>query len=130
MSKKRILILEDDRSLRSMLKEELEAEGFIVHDASDGYMGFKILESIPLPDLIITDLDMPNLDGREFLKQKKQNQLLKKIPTIIVSGVADVDKFTDKTTIAVSKPFDMNELVKSIRAHILSIGEDDLRLLP
>jgi len=62
----RILIVDDEPSLRQVGKLLLEAQGYEVHCASDGFGGLATLKKA-LPDLIISDLRMPNMNGFEFL---------------------------------------------------------------
>lgn len=65
----------------------LEERGFIVESATNGMEALEILETL-IPDLIITDLLMPKMDGREFIANLKKSAQLAKIPIVILSGRA------------------------------------------
>lgn len=82
-----ILIAEDDKFLANAYRVKLELEGYAVIIASDGQEALSILAK-NIPDLILLDLVMPNLDGFETLKQIKQNPKFKNIPIIITSNLS------------------------------------------
>src|SRR5690348_10220063 len=65
-SRQRILLIEDDRGIREVLKCILEDEGYSVVVADNGQRGLEILRSSPTPDIIVLDLRMPVMDGWEF----------------------------------------------------------------
>lgn len=79
----RILVVEDDPSLRELARLLLTAQGYEVHGASDGFEGLAALKQ-SLPDLIISDLGMPNMDGFEFLSVVRRRFPV--IPVIVISG--------------------------------------------
>jgi len=79
----RILIVDDEPSLRQVGKLLLEAQGYEVHCASDGFGGLATLKKA-LPDLIISDLRMPNMNGFEFLSVVRRRFPM--IPIIVISG--------------------------------------------
>jgi len=79
----RILIVEDDPSLRELGRLLLTAQSYEVHGAGDGFEGFAALKH-SLPDLIISDLSMPNMDGFEFLSVVRRRFPV--IPVIVISG--------------------------------------------
>lgn len=114
----RILIVEDDASIRRFLAMTLAFEGFISDQASSAKEGFKLLEKEPI-DLILLDLGLPDMDGFTFLKRLRNNS---HIPVIVVSAIHDgVDKVKALNSGAddyVTKPFDTNELIARIRANL------------
>ena len=79
----RILIVEDDPSLRQLGKMLLQAQGYEVRDAEDGFEGLAALKQ-SLPDIIISDLQMPNMNGFEFLSVVRRRFPM--IPVIAISG--------------------------------------------
>lgn len=83
---KRILIAEDDPDAREMLSVLLAAEGFAVITAEDGQQALQIVEQAP-PDLIITDIQMPNLDGIELIKRLRTHSQLRWVPIVVMSAV-------------------------------------------
>jgi CheY-like chemotaxis protein len=79
----RILIVDDEQALRDMGKLLLEAQGYEVLSAEDGFEGLAALKQ-SLPDLIISDLQMPNMNGFEFLSVVRRR--FPTIPVIVISG--------------------------------------------
>lgn len=79
----RVLVVDDDASIRESAGAILEEEGYEVHTAADGLDGLKAL-SKSLPDMIISDLDMPRMSGFEFLSVVRKR--FPHIPTIAVCG--------------------------------------------
>ncbi|MEY3052934.1 MAG: hypothetical protein RLY31_2719 [Bacteroidota bacterium] len=84
-TKRKILIIEDHDSIRFLLGSIL-SKSYEVVTKRDGLEGMAWLVSGNLPDLILLDVTMPRLNGTEFLRNIRQNALLKGIPVIIVSG--------------------------------------------
>jgi len=82
----KILIVEDEFFLRTVLEKKLQAEGFEVILASDGEDAIeKILKEVP--DLILLDLILPKKNGFEVLEEIKKDPYLKEIPIIVVSNL-------------------------------------------
>ena len=83
MSSKRILLVDDERNIRFVLGAVLEQAGYAVEVAEDGFVALrKIQES--MPDLVITDLRMPNMNGFELLSVIRTR--FRELPTIAISG--------------------------------------------
>ena len=80
-----VLVIEDDWNVRSMLRRMLEKENCVVSEASDGYEGLKVI-SENLPQLILLDLTMPNVDGFEFIHLLRLTQGITSIPIIIITA--------------------------------------------
>jgi DNA-binding response OmpR family regulator len=115
---KRILIIEDDKSIAELQKDYLEMSGYEVVCAFDGICGQKLIESENF-DLVILDLMLPGKDGFEILRDVSQTQL---IPVLVVSAKSDeVDKIKGLNLGAddyITKPFGMGELVARVNSHI------------
>jgi DNA-binding response OmpR family regulator len=92
--KKHILIVEDEAALLGVLAEKLTREGFLVSRARDGMEGLKEI-SRHMPDLILLDIIMPDLDGVSMLKQLRANKQTEHIPVIIISNLSEVEKITE-----------------------------------
>jgi DNA-binding response OmpR family regulator len=83
---KKILVVEDETSIRNLYKEELLDEGYEVITASDGVIGFEMFKEYK-PDLITVDIKMPNMNGIELLgKIRKEDKI---IPIIIYSAYGE-----------------------------------------
>ena len=91
---KKIMIIEDDRFLSSLIKARLEKEGFVVTQAFDGEEAMGMLKQ-DIPSLIILDLIMPKVTGFEVLQMISITPQLEKVPVVIVSNLAqdsDIEK--------------------------------------
>ncbi|WP_308189178.1 response regulator transcription factor [Nostoc mirabile] len=90
---KKVLVIEDEAQTRDILVESLEAEGFDTICAENGRVGVKKAQEY-LPDLVICDIIMPELDGYGVLTTLRQNLLTQKIPLIFLTGrTTDVEQF-------------------------------------
>ena len=116
----KILLVEDEDRLASLLKKAIGESFYSFTIAKDGREGLEKFLSI-VPDIVITDIMMPNLTGLEMAKEIRT--IDEKIPIIILSAFSESDKFLDAIDIGVVKyfikPFDPDELLD----YIESIGE-------
>lgn len=87
---KKVLVVEDDISLRQLYVEVLTQEGFTVSQAENGQIG---LEQVARdrPSIILLDLMMPIMDGKEMLAKMNTDLSLKDIPVIVLTNAGDVD---------------------------------------
>ena len=83
--KEQILIVEDHRALRVIMDNFLE-KSFKVETASNGYEALAWMNEGNIPEVIILDINMPNLGGIEFLSNIRTSGFFKDIPVVIVSG--------------------------------------------
>ena len=81
-----ILVVDDDDDIRQTLATLLEAKGYDVNVAVDGADALRSLGDRPPPDVILLDLGMPNVDGREFRRRQRLDPRLANIPVIIISA--------------------------------------------
>jgi DNA-binding response OmpR family regulator len=91
---KKIMIIEDDKFLSSLIKTRLEKEGFATIQAFDGEEATNLLRQ-ERPDLIIMDLIMPKVNGFEVLQTISITPQLEKVPVVILSNLAqdsDIEK--------------------------------------
>lgn len=116
--KKKILVVEDNKSLRELLKEYLELNGYEVMVARDGQEGMMLLKkSFDDFDLIITDFRMPKMNGIEVIRFIKQRDPT--IKTILVTGedmrlVAPVAEAAGADKV-MAKPVDFSYLQKTVK---------------
>jgi CheY-like chemotaxis protein len=81
----RVLVVEDDNHVRPVLTRVIERGGFQVAEAADGWTGLQLIEH-ELPDLVLLDIRMPDIDGYEVLRRLKQNPALQHIPVVILTA--------------------------------------------
>jgi two-component system response regulator VicR len=116
--KKRVLCIEDDPEMIDLIKLILERKGFEVLEAVGGKEGLEMSRR-EMPDLILLDLMMPEVDGWEVFRQVRADEQLKDIPVIVVTAKAQSIDIVLGLHIAkvdgyVTKPFGPQELLKSV----------------
>lgn len=113
---KKILIIDDERSIRATLKEILEFEKYLVETAQDGIEGYKMAEEKNF-DLIFCDIKMPKIDGIETLKKIVENSILS--PVVMISGHGDIETAVKTLKIGafdyIEKPLDLNRVLTCVR---------------
>lgn len=89
---KTILIVDDASSMRGLITMTLKGNGYIVIEGSDGKDGFEKLKLTEKVDLIVTDLNMPNMDGIGFIKAVKEMSQYKFVPIIMLTTESQEEK--------------------------------------
>jgi CheY-like chemotaxis protein len=113
--RKKILVVEDDDSINRGLTGFLESEGFQVSSAKNGREALDILhDSSPMPNIILLDLKMPVMDGRDFRREQKKDPSTADIPVILMTANTRTDGIDPDHDLraVVQKPFDIEELSK------------------
>jgi DNA-binding response OmpR family regulator len=118
---KKILIIEDDTVLRENTAEFIQGENFEVFVAKDGLEG--VQQTLQhLPDLILCDISMPNMDGFDFYKTIKQIRATSTIPLVFFSARTENEDIRAGMQLGaddyIIKPFDFFELLKVIRTRL------------
>lgn len=109
----RILVVEDDASVRAPIIELLTEEGFDVAGVTDGAEALAQLSAQPHPALIILDLMMPGMNGWELYQRLQDDPQLAAIPVVVLSAVAAFQQRRGKLDVAaiLPKPVDLAELL-------------------
>jgi two-component system chemotaxis response regulator CheY len=115
---KRILTIDDSKTIRDMLKMTLVDAGFDVLQAVDGQDGIDVMERERV-DLVITDINMPKMNGYDVVRHLRNNPAHKTLPILVLTTESD----TDKKNLArhagatgwLVKPFDPDRLVATVR---------------
>ena len=114
-----ILTIDDSRTMREMLRATLVAQGFNVIQAEDGQHGVEVLQGLDQdPDVIITDINMPRMDGFQFIESVRGNDDYRAIPILVLTTESDGEK-KQRPRLAgatgwIVKPFDPTKLVDAI----------------
>ena len=109
-----ILVVDDDADFRSGLRMALEMKGYQVEEAEDGEKALAALAEKP-PLLVLLDLQMPVMNGREMLQRMRANAELKDVPVVIISGFGfEWEAELMGAQGFVGKPFEPEELQKTI----------------
>lgn len=116
---KKVLVVDDSATMRSMLMSIIEEiKGVELIEASNGFEALKALPQQSF-DLILTDINMPEINGLEIVHFVKSNPAYQKIPLIIIStehGQADIKKgLALGAQKYITKPFDPDQLKKTVR---------------
>lgn len=118
-----LLVVEDDADSREMLLMVLEEQGFKVTGAEDGRAALELIESTR-PDLIITDIQMPNLDGVEMIKALRERPEIKGVPILIFSACPDEalsDAMQAGASAASPKPLQVDFLVRLVKSLLAAV---------
>jgi two-component system, OmpR family, phosphate regulon response regulator PhoB len=114
----RVLVAEDDDSLRRLLEIRLSAEGWDVRSAEDGIGVLCIVEDW-VPDVIVCDVMMPHLSGLSVCRELRQRPEFSKLPILLLTARCfdeDIQEVVDLGNITyMSKPFDFNQLVDTLQ---------------
>lgn len=113
-----VLAVDDSRTMRDMLNLALTGAGFRAHLAEDGMHGLEVLEGVD-PDVIITDINMPRLDGFGFIDAVRGDDRWRRIPILVLTteSAADLKARAREAgaTGWIVKPFDPAKLVKALQ---------------
>ncbi len=142
----KILVIDDDIAINELIKINLELSGYKVISALDGIKGFALCKQ-ELPDIVILDVMMPDVDGYTVAKHIRENPSTKDIPILMLTALGQLDDKVKGFDIGVDdylvKPFEIDELKVRVRAllkrahktleslaskELLTIG--DITLLP
>ncbi|HTB56275.1 MAG TPA: response regulator [Polyangia bacterium] len=113
-ARERILLVEDDRSIRVALQGILEDEGYAVTAADNGRQALERLRSGVAPDLIVLDLRMPVMDGWEFRAVQKSDPALARIPVLAVSADGSAKAAAIDAQAYLRKPLNTDALLNAI----------------
>ncbi|MGH9405853.1 MAG: response regulator transcription factor [Terriglobia bacterium] len=123
----RVLAVEDDESLAGLLRERLESDGYRVECAHDGVAAQERIAAAAY-DLMILDLNLPNLDGSELLKRVRSHDRF--LPVLVLTGRGHLEDRISTLDLGaddyLTKPFEYGELVARMRALLRRSRKDDL----
>ena len=112
---KRVLIVEDDDDLRTVLQERLIAEGYECLDAEDGLEALDWLSRLPV-DLVVADILMPRMGGPELIAKIRERRAWAGIGILLLSGYADLSRYSDLPVNAVQlKPFAIVDFLEKVK---------------
>jgi CheY-like chemotaxis protein len=125
----RLLVVDDEPAIRLLMQAILSQEGHDVDTASDGVEALASVEK-QLPDVVLLDLAMPNMDGWRFLEELRNRGLRSKVRVIIVSAMSDADSLergqAEGVSEHIAKPFDADAIVRSVEAVLQEAPEEIL----
>jgi len=114
---KKVLVVDDEKLIRDLLRGYLTKLGFKIKEAADGEQAIKELGREDF-DLLICDIEMPNKDGWQVIKEARSNPKTKDIPVIILTGKGEEDDIVKGyelgTNFYITKPFTRAQLLYGI----------------
>ncbi|SCK59347.1 Response regulator receiver domain-containing protein [Streptomyces sp. WMMB 322] len=113
----RVLVVDDDKVIRQLIRVNLELEGFEVVTAADGVECLDVVHGVR-PDLVTLDVAMPRLDGLRTAERLRSDPRTRHIPVAIVSGCTPLDGEDGReppVDALLAKPFEPSELVRMVR---------------
>lgn len=117
MSKKHVLIVEDDKDILEVLKDLLMSEEYRVSTAENGKVALSFLSSTPtLPGLILLDLMMPEMDGFQFREKQALDERFKQIPVVVMTADGHIEAKLEriKAHVFLKKPLDLENVLETI----------------
>lgn len=116
---KKILIIDDSSALRQSISFILRQEGYETTEAADGLEGLDVAESHPAQDLIITDINMPNLDGIGFIRRVREMAGYRHTPILVLTTESQGSKLNEGKEAGAAgwivKPFSAEKLLSVLR---------------
>ena len=126
MPSKNILLVEDDFQTRQDIAQILQIENYTIVQAADGNEALKLLGRFKA-DLILSDINMPNMDGIQFYKQIRENQSLVTVPFIFLASSNSLDKIRTGQELGVEdyllKPVEADDLIRTVHGKLLRAAE-------
>ncbi len=116
---KKVLVVDDSAAIRQSITYVLQQGGYEVLEAKDGMDGLTALASMDVTDLIITDVNMPNLDGISFIRKVRENAKYKFTPIIVLTTESQGSKMNEGkeagATGWIVKPFSAEKLLGVVK---------------
>ncbi|SRR6266536_1746528 len=109
----RILVVDDDPSLRRVIELVLDARGYVVDQARHGRAALERMAELP-PDAVVADLRMPLMDGHELLERMRAQPALEAIPVILLTGNLEAARGALGADAVLIKPFEPADLCAAI----------------
>lgn len=115
-----VLTVDDSRTMRDLLKVALSQAGFGVIQAEDGVHGLEVLQAQSrIPDVIVTDINMPRMDGFGFIEAVRANATARATPILVLTTEGDREKKARARAAGATgwivKPFNAEKLVDAVR---------------
>ena len=118
MNARTVLTIDDSRTMRDLLQSALVSAGFKVLQADDGQAGLRVLDGAA-PDVIITDINMPNLDGFGFIERVRSGGRHRATPILVLTTESSAEKKARArqagATGWIVKPFNTESLIFAVR---------------
>jgi len=128
MRLKKVLVIDDDLITRKMIVKNVEGLGYTAIQSSNGRHGWETLWENPDVSLVITDMMMPDMDGRELIRVLRGNQTFTGLPIVIMSGVSSPSEVADLLELGnatfCAKPLNVEDLKKCLAEMLEARGQN------
>jgi len=124
-----VLIVDDSRSMRAVIKKTISMSGFKMDQCLEAGNGREALDVLVKAwvDVIISDINMPEMNGLEFLEELKKDSLLKAIPAIVISTEGSEKRIQDAYDLGargfIKKPF-LPEEIKKVLYEVIGVSDE------
>ncbi|MBW1926476.1 MAG: response regulator [Deltaproteobacteria bacterium] len=124
-----VLIVDDSRSMRAVIKKTISMSGFKMDQCVEAGNGREALDVLAKAwvDVIISDINMPEMDGLELLEELKKDGLLKAIPVIVISTEGSEKRIQDAYDLGargfIKKPF-LPEEIKKVLYEVIGVSDE------
>ncbi|MCD4754711.1 MAG: response regulator [Deltaproteobacteria bacterium] len=124
-----VLIVDDSRSMRAVIKKTISMSGFKMDQCLEARNGREALDVLAKDwvDVIVSDINMPEMNGLEFLGELKKDDLLKAIPAIVISTEGSKKRIQDAFDLGamgfIKKPF-FPEEIKKVLYKVIGVGDE------
>jgi two-component system, chemotaxis family, chemotaxis protein CheY len=120
----RALVVDDSRAIRRIIGDMLRKLGYEVHEAGHGIEALQRLEEIEMPDVLLVDWNMPEMNGIELIKAVRANSIYSNLPIMMVTTETEMERmaqaFIAGANEYVMKPFDQATI--SDKLQLLGVG--------
>ena len=120
--KKKILVVDDNPSIRDLLRLILEGSGYEVSEAQHGWSAIAQMQG-SLPDLVMADMMMPIMDGERLIRTLRSNSRTACVPILVLTSNPNTRQGTSKADAVVGKPFNRAHLLATVKS---LLGEGDV----
>lgn len=126
-----VLVVEDSPAITMLLRRVLESAGLAMLEARDGLHALNVLRRAKLPSCLITEINMPRMDGIEFIRVVRSDPRLGRIPIVVLTGENDDHRIAQAESAGASciirKPFDIDVLFDVVESIVNDTKADELR---
>ena len=126
----RVLVVDDDRAIRELLIFALECEGYEVTALGDGALVESVLAEATEPCVVLMDLMMPYVDGWEVCRRLREHALWRHRVIILTACPLSAETLPEPARLALSKPFDLNELLRIVARQFAEEAAQRITTLP
>lgn len=116
-----VLVIDDEASVRDLIIAILDDGGYRAIGASSGLRALSLISEVQ-PDLIVLDIMMPGMDGREVLERIRQTASSAEIPVVVTSAAIGFDSMSYTKTAFLAKPFDIEHLLATVSSTLAEWG--------